>query len=39
MRLPPRPWIVPMVCVLFLGCDSGPKLYEVSGNVTYDGKP
>jgi hypothetical protein len=31
--------LVAAICLLPAGCGGGPKLYDVSGAVTYDGKP
>lgn len=30
---------VALLCLLTVGCNSGPKTYHVSGKVTYNGKP
>ena len=34
-----RSGIVLAAIVVIAGCDSGPATYDVSGNVTYQGKP
>jgi hypothetical protein len=34
-----RRWVVVGVCLLATGCARGPKLFEVSGSVRYDGQP
>lgn len=28
-----------LACLILTGCDSGPRRYQVSGDVTYQGKP